>query len=221
MPRAKHIAFDDAAVLAAIAEVPGVAEASVAADGADAGELKIVLAPGYDEDEVEAAVATLLREKFALGVDEAATAVVEDADLAPPRAHDAPLSDVQRPTIERMHLVSTGSDVTATVTVGLAGRSEDGEATDSADEAGALRAVATATLRAAEQLADSRAAFRLDRVDIADTGDRTAVVRVTMTRGDVSSSLAGAVVVRDDVRQAVIRATLDAINRRLGLLLAE
>jgi hypothetical protein len=33
--------------------------------------------------------------------------------------------------------------------------------------------------------------------------------------------LSGASVVREDVRQAVIRATLDALNRRLEVLLTE
>ena len=46
-----------------------------------------------------------------------------------------------------------------------------------------------------------------------------AVVALTLLSGRGTERLTGAAAVREDVRQAVIRATLDALNRRLETLL--
>ena len=51
--------------------------------------------------------------------------------------------------------------------------------------------------------------------------ERTVVVLLTLLTSRGGEVLTGAAAVRDDVRQAVIRATLDALNRRLELLLTE
>ena len=50
------------------------------------------------------------------------------------------------------------------------------------------------------------------------TGDRTVLVVVTMLTSRGSEQLSGASVVREDVRQAVIRAVLAAVNRRLEVM---
>ncbi|HVE99240.1 MAG TPA: hypothetical protein VNA12_08680 [Mycobacteriales bacterium] len=223
MPRAKKKPpLDRDAVIAAVRAVPGIADADVDPDGRGPGRLRISLVPGHDEAEVAEEVGRVLREQFGLGVDDEAV-VVEDAEIRPARstAVSAPADLLPRPSIDRMHIESAGETTTAVITIGLGDRTEVGEATDATDEPGVCRAVAAATLLAVDQLADGVATFTLDRVDIAQTGaDRTAVVAVSMLRGDERTSLTGAAVVRDDPRQAVIRACLDAVNRRLGLLLA-
>jgi histidine ammonia-lyase len=57
---------------------------------------------------------------------------------------------------------------------------------------------------------------------VAQTGtDRTALVVVTMVTERANQRLSGASVVREDVRQAVIRAVLAAVNRRLEPLIAD
>jgi hypothetical protein len=47
-------------------------------------------------------------------------------------------------------------------------------------------------------------------------GTTVAVVQVVWATVDASERLTGASEVRDDPRQAVIRATLDAVNRRIA-----
>ena len=49
--------------------------------------------------------------------------------------------------------------------------------------------------------------------------DRTVLVTVTMVSSSGTDRLTGSAVVREDVRQAAIRAALDAVNRRLEPLL--
>ena len=55
-----------------------------------------------------------------------------------------------------------------------------------------------------------------------ETGrDRTALVAITMLSNAGGEKLTGAAVVREDARQAVIRATLDAVNRRVERMLTD
>lgn len=215
-------------IVAALRDVPGVADADVEPD-ADGGMglLRLGLQAGVDEVAVATSVGRLLRERFGLGVDAERVQIVEDAQVQPPRP--APETDVEvphqrvagRPAISRMHLVSSGLDVTATVTLTSEGRTAAGESRASASPSGVQRAVATATLRAVEELSGDIARFELDHLEITQLGaDRTVVVALTMLSTRGTERLTGAAAVREDVRQAVIRATLDALNRRLETLLS-
>jgi hypothetical protein len=209
---------DYAEIVAALRTVPGVAEADVEpdGDGDGLGLLRLGLTPGVDEVQVATKVGRLLRERFGLGVDADRVQLIEDAetpDVPSPR-------DGRRPVISRMQLVSSGLEVTATVSLAYQGETVRGECTGTATQTGVHRAVATAALRALEQLLDEKARFEVDHVDVTPSGrDRTVLVSVTMVSGTGTDRLTGSAVVRDDVRQATIRAALDAVNRRLEPLL--
>lgn len=209
---------DYAEIVAALRTVPGVAEADVEpdSDGDGLGLLRLGLTPGVDEVQVATKVGRLLRERFGLGVDADRVQLIEDAetpDVPSPR-------DGRRPVISRMQLVSSGLEVTATVSLAYQGETVCGECTGTATQTGVHRAVATAALRALEQLLDDKARFEVDHVDVTPSGrDRTVLVTVTMVSGTGTDRLTGSAVVRDDVRQATIRAALDAVNRRLEPLL--
>jgi hypothetical protein len=127
-----------------------------------------------------------------------------------------------RPSIAKMHLVSAGLDDPAAATLPAAGRTATGESRGLASPSGVHRAVAVATLRAVEELVGEVARVELEHLEITPMGtERTVVVLLTLLTAQGSEHLTGAAAVRDDVRQAVIRATLDALNRRLELLLTE
>jgi hypothetical protein len=173
---------------------------------------------------VATTVGRLLRERFGLGVDAERVQIVEDAEVHPPAPEtdaDVPHQRVAgRPAISRMHLVSSGLDVTATVTLTSDGRTASGECRASASQSGVQRAVASATLRAVETLSGDIARFELDHLEVSQLGaDRMVIVALTMLSSRGTERLTGAAAVREDVRQAVIRATLDALNRRLETLL--
>ena len=219
-------------VVAALRAVPGVSEAEVEPDDEGGlGVLRLGLDPGVDEVEVATSVGRLLREQFGLGVDAERVQIVEDADIAdigaisttadrsPGVTALVPEQRV-RPAINRMHLVSSGLDVTATVTLSSGDRLLAGEARGTASQSGVQRAVANATLRAVEELLDDAVRFELDHLEVTTVGsDRTVLVSLTMVSARGSERLTGAAHVREDVRQAVIRSTLDALNRRLETLL--
>ena len=208
-------------IVAALKAVPGVAEADVEPDDGGPGVLRLGLLPGVDEVEVATSVGRLLRERFGLGVDAERVQLVEDAAI-PPEVPAQREEQRPRPAIQRMHLTSTGLEITAKVTLGHQGRSSVGECMGTATQSGVHRAVAGATLRAVEALLADRVRFELEHVEVTPTGrDRTALVAITMLSASGGEKLTGAAVVRDDARQAVIRATLDAVNRRVERMLAE
>lgn len=211
--------IDYAEIVAALRSVPGVAEADVEPDdeGGGLGLLRLGLTPGVDEVQVATKVGRLLREKFGLGVDAEQVQLIEDAATpeVPAQNHHA-----RRPVISRMQLVSSGLDVTATVSLIYMDEVVRGESTGTATQSGVHRAVATAALRALEQLVDAKARFEVEQVEVTPNGtDRTVCVSVTMVSGGGTDRLTGTAVVREDVRQATIRAALDAVNRRLEPLL--
>jgi hypothetical protein len=214
-------------IVAALRDVPGVADADVEPDAEGGmGLLRLGLQAGVDEVAVATTVGRLLRERFGLGVDAERVQIVEDAQIHAPRPTTEPDVDVPhqrvagRPAISRMHLVSSGLDVTATVTLTSDGRTASGESRASASQSGVQRAVAAATLRAVEELSGDIARFELDHLEVSQLGsERTVVVALTMLSSRGTERLTGAAAVREDVRQAVIRATLDALNRRLETLL--
>src|SRR4051794_25909369 len=222
---------DDAArraadIAAALRAVAGVADAEVEADEEGGlGLLRLGLVPGVDEVRAATDVGRLLRDQLGLGVDAERVQLVEEAEAEPPiEVETSPNGEHvcrKRPSIQRMLLVSSGLDVTATVTLAYGGIVTQGDATGTATQSGVQRAVALATLRSLEQLLTTPARFEVEHIEVTQMGrDRTVVVALTMLGRGGSERLTGAAAVRDDVRQAVIRATLDALNRRLEPLLA-
>jgi hypothetical protein len=155
-----------------------------------------------------------------------ATIITTDLQVANGVAHSAaPTVSLTRPirlTIDSVQLVSAGLGATVSVTLGLDGLSFEGAAEGAATQTGLLRSVASATLRSVERITDGSARFEVEHVEIARTGtDQTALVVITMVTGRSTQRLSGASVVREDARQAVIRAVLAALNRRIEPLLAE
>jgi hypothetical protein len=218
--------MDNSELIAALRAVPGVSDADVQPDAdGGLGTLRLDLEAGVDEAAVASSVGRLLREQFGLGVDADRVQVVEDAVVEAAPAFVPALPEQRshaRPAIARMHLVSSGLDVTASVTLSSGDATATGEARGAASQTGVHRAVATATLRAVEQLVDGQLRLELDHLEVTPMGtERTVVIALTLLTSRGAERLTGAAAVREDVRQAVIRATLDALNRRLEMLLTE
>lgn len=224
-------ARQSAEIVAALQAVPGVTEAQVQLDpdGQAVDLLRLGLDPGVDEVAVASTVGDLLRERFGLGVEAHQVELIEDPQPASAAAvvevsaaaeEEVEAAGARRVTIRRMQLVSAGLQVTATVSLGLAERTESGHATAPAATSTVHRAVATATLRALEHFTAERARFEVESVDLINGGGhRTVVASITMVSADGAERLTGTAAVREDVRSACIRAVLDATNRRCAPLL--
>jgi hypothetical protein len=142
---------------------------------------------------------------------------------AEPEPAPAPVtvSSTGRLLIERVQLVSAGLGVSVSVTLRSGDRAVVGEAEGAATALALNRTVAEATLRAVESVVGQDVRFFVEHVELAATGDeRTALVVLSMLTDRATQRLSGASVVREDVRQAVIRAILAAVNRRVEPMLA-
>lgn len=125
-----------------------------------------------------------------------------------------------RLVIERIQVVTARLGIAVSITLRAGDRVGTGEYEGVGTSAALYRSVAAATLRAVEAVLDQRLRFDVEHVEIAATGqERTALAVVSMVTDRVVERLSGASVVRDDARQAVIRAVLAAVNRRVELLL--
>ena len=209
------------------------------------GTLRLQLASGADEVMVATAVHRLLGDRFGLGVDAGRVQVVEEAlprrtlealahpddddaeepgDVSARHTEPAPegvvsaLTDERRARllIQRMQLVSARDGVTSEVTLELDGRPHTGSADAATTTSSVHRSVALATLRAVEEAVDGSLRFELEHLETTSLGtDRAVVVEISMITRYGSERLTGVSAVREDARQAVIRATLDALNRRI------
>ncbi|MCX6418206.1 MAG: hypothetical protein NTU50_01945 [Actinobacteria bacterium] len=126
----------------------------------------------------------------------------------------------KRLSIRRLQLVSSLDGVTTTVTLGMGPNVYVGRATAALDSVAVHRAVAESTLAAVRgYLADS-GTVELECIEVAPVeSEQVALVVVRLREGGTMYRLTGASVVREDARQAVIRATLDAVNRRVEAIM--
>ncbi len=233
------MSHDLSAIAAALQELPGVSAAVVDADdagGVDA--LRLGLAPGVDGLAIAGAASRMVHERFGTMVDAEQVQIVDAATLPtqlpspnasraakdshkePAEAALVPPQRAVRPEIVRTDLVTTGLEFSATVILSWQSRAATGDARGAATATGMHRAVALATLRAVERLARDTARMELEHLEVTQTGlERTVLVALTLVSTRGSERLTGSAVVRDDVSRAVVRATLDALNRRLETLL--
>lgn len=113
------------------------------------------------------------------------------------------------------------SDVRVTATLAFHDRVVSGVASAVPTRQGILRAVAEATVEAVCQLTQTRLTVGVDAVSASVSADppiATVVVGVVTPGGE--QPLLGASLVRNDPERAVMRATLDALNRRIAPWLA-
>lgn len=218
----------DRAIERALACVNGVASASISrAPGNGAGRLRLRLRPGQDHLSVADAVAATLEERFQVTVDPATIRVV-GAPVPPPAggAPPPPMPRLPAPLVARRasitHLDIAHHERQVHVTIGLSrdDHRAEGTARTPSGAQDLLRTVAEATARALQQLAVLPFVLEVLEVEHAPDEDpprMLVAVRLASHRGD--EHLLGAAVVRDDPEAAVVRATLDAVNRRVEPLL--
>jgi hypothetical protein len=206
------------ALLAAVRAVPGVRDAQVRTSAEGDRTLRLDLTDGADGITVAALVSQVLDERLGVVVDPTRSFMVEDAAAAQeePAPVDAPR---RRVLMDRLQVITGGLDVSVEVNLTTAERKVVGAATGPAVEPAVLRTVATATLNAVDQLIEGRGRCGLDQAEVTEVGsDRVAVAVVTLLTTGRVDRLAGAVLVRGDARQAMVRAVLAALNRRLETL---
>jgi hypothetical protein len=232
---------DAAQMCDALSVVPGVEHVALELDGSGQGVLRIRLAAGADGDEVVGAAIAGLRRRFGSGVDASrlrltgprgrpVVAVVDDA-LARPgpdsttevdaRSSRSPSRNSLGPrpparlAVEDVEVVTERLQVRANVRLRSGGTLHTGSATAAATPGGGHRAVVSATARAVEQVAGGLVRLDVEAADVVQVGgDGVGVVVVTLLADGRMDRLTGSALVREDRSDTLVRATLDALNRR-------
>lgn len=124
-----------------------------------------------------------------------------------------------RARINSVHTDVMGVRAVATVTLELEGEMYTGTAEGPASTTGRSRLVGQATLAAVEQYTNGSFGFALEDVALVTLGrERVAVSVVILVTPLGEHALTGSALVRQSENDSLVRATLDAINRRLGFL---
>jgi hypothetical protein len=142
-----------------------------------------------------------------------ATPAVDETELAVDGEDMAP-----RLAIARLTVTADGLGLVATVTLTRGDLEFAGSADGPSTPSAVHRIVAGATISALADLLGPEHRVDVEAVSVTPMGEgaTVAVVQVVWATVEGSERLTGASEVRDDPRQAVIRATLDAVNRRLA-----
>lgn len=141
--------------------------------------------------------------------------LAEDGDVEDP-------FDATRLRIVSIDASVSGVRASASVTLEVGGREFIGMEGGPASQTGRTRFIALATLDAVRQYITDGAAFALEDVDVLRLGrERVAVACVSLVTPYGEQAFSGSAVVRNNENDSIVRATLDAINRRIGLLTTE
>lgn len=124
-----------------------------------------------------------------------------------------------RARIESINANISGVHASVSVSLEIEGEMYVGEAAGPASTTGRQRLVAQATLNAVEQYVHGAHSFALEDVTVCQLGrERVAVCCVAHVSPFGEQAFAGSALVRQNEKDSIVKATLDAINRRLGLL---
>jgi hypothetical protein len=135
---------------------------------------------------------------------------------------EPPGSGRQRAAIRELSAHPEGDALEVAATLVLSGREATGHARGLRTRRGRWRAIAEATLAALDGLAVGRVRGHVDHVTVLTFADLAHVsVSVTLLTERGEETFLGAALVRDDPDRAVMRAALDAVNRRIEPWLAE
>jgi hypothetical protein len=126
----------------------------------------------------------------------------------------APVSE-GRLVLDRVEVATGRLELWATVQLRAGDVVHTGTASATATGTGAHRAVVAATARAAESALGGTVRLDVEAVDLLGVGaDQVGVVVVTLLTERGVDKVTGAALVRGDGRETLVRATLDALNRR-------
>ncbi len=149
-------------------------------------------------------------------------AKVEKSGGAPLEGEAGPAAEL-RLHLQRVGLSTVRGEVTATVELGLGSEAYVGEVKGPGLGMAPWRLLAYATVQAVNQILPEGWKAAIDEVRIIPTSAGS-LVAVTLYLGSAEGTpdrYAGCVLVDGDVGPAVVKATLQAVNRRLGRLLRE
>jgi hypothetical protein len=209
------------AVQRAVRELDGVAHARVSwPDPLGPAKLDISFHPGADDAEATRNVLSVLERIGGVDVRTLDLAAVEREAAAETGREVS--GDERRPVFVALNVDRSELDMAVEVTLEMDGKRVCGRAEGLASFQQSSRTTAAATLVALRELLPPRVRLQLEWLEVVEPhGSRPAVVQVAVTvLTHAGEDLhIGSAFAQGDLRESSVRATLDAVNRRLGALM--
>ncbi len=189
-------------------------------------EVHVLAGSSRNPKQIVRDVESVFQTKFGLSVDHkkisvAQTTLDDDPAVQTPAAQGQGAAAGSRARLMRVVFASAGARAEATVELEVGGEVHAGQASGLSSQSGRVRMVAAATLAALEDLLPESVAVAVDEVALVSMGRRVvAAVTLSVLQDGHEAILVGSSLVREDDREASARATLDALNRQLPLLIA-
>lgn len=207
----------------AISEVAEVQAARVILDAVgDVSEIHVLATPGKQPKQLVRDVESALQARLGISIDHRVVSVAQlgrgaESDKSP-RRHVEPV----RPRIVGVSASAAGVQAAASVTLEIDGSEYTGTASGPGSETGRMRHIAAAALDAINSYISAGTTFALEDVAIVQLGrERAAVACVTQLSTDGERHFTGSALLRQNEMDSIVRATLNATNRRMGLLTTE
>jgi hypothetical protein len=221
-----HVKVDE--IEAALSEVGDVKAARVvaSADGVIQ-EIHILALPTKQPKQLVRDIESTLMAQFGIPIDHkkisiallGRDAIKPEVASTASNANEPARSSVARPRICSINANVSGVQASASVELEIGGNEYVGNASGPASQTGRLRLVALAALDAVSQYTDATLSFALEDVAILKLGrEKVAVSCIALVSSLGEQTFSGSAMVRQNDNDSVVRATLDAINRRMGFL---
>jgi len=210
---------------AALAQVGEIKAARVVADvDGTIQEVHVLALPTKQPKQLVRDIESTLMARFGVPIDHRKISI---AQLGRDMVETTTEAPSERPTTVRPRILGINANVSglkasASVTLEIAGSEYVGQTSGPASQTGRMRQVALAALDALGQYVSDATTFALEDVAIVQLGrERVAVACVSLVTQYGEQSFTGSALVRQNDSDSIVRATLDAINRRMGLLTTE
>jgi hypothetical protein len=196
-----------------LCRLPAVDAVRIVHDRDRISEVHVLASPAKPAKQVVRDVQSLAMARFGVGIDRRAVSVVQLGEEKRGREAD-------RPIITSIKEYPEGPSTTVTVTLTWNSEQFSGSANGPAASSARLRIIGEATLRALEEVLGGGPPLALDAVASTSVGVRPVIIaQVVSMRGVDEEVAVGSALVRGDEAEAVVRAVLDALNRRIPALM--
>jgi hypothetical protein len=213
-------AEDIEAALSQVGEIKA-ARVVVGIDGQIA-EIHVLALPIKPPKQLVRDIESTLMARFGIPVDHRKISIAQLGRDAVPEAAVTSRPTAARPRILGINASVSGLQAAASVTLEIDGKEYVGMASGPASQTGRARQVALATLDAVGQYVSEDTTFALEDVAVVQLGrEKVSVACITLVTPFGEQSFSGSALVRQNHNDSIVRATLDAINRRIGLLTTE
>lgn len=199
-------------------DLPDVVSARVIL-GSDGTAEKVQVLAGAERtaSEVVGDVVAVFRKYFSV---EIKPEMISVSHLQEPSERDEAISSERRPRFAGLNMSSKGNQIEVRVEIAKGDAIVSGVAVGPASARNRQRLVAQATLTALGSQSQSGYSFVLEDLAVIPlAGKRVALVAVSLLSPLGEECLTGTAVVVEEESEGIVRATLDAINRRLSVLI--